>query len=245
VQQGLPRLLALAQAGRIRMASVEIRHRGITQHGPGWPMTAEAPLRGSDLQSLRSFLDAARRNAASMPVLAGRCRRCAFQHDGSDGPITIAADLVSAYLAVPSRGRAARPPSPRTRSCGTALAHETGGHDVTMPIRACSRNSRPGCRRCWRRSSGRWACRVAARRVVVALARRGGGGCLRAAERRPRPRREPRVVLQRWAAGYAQLRMTSSADASGLLDPHPTDLLRLHMPVGRCRPFPACPPREP
>ena len=132
VQQGAGRLLTLARAGRIGMGSVEIVTGGIAQHAPDWPMKMELRRFVAVISNLyRSFLDAARRNAAGMPEVGMMPPLAAFQHDGSDGPITIAADLIGAYLGG-SVGIVALPATFADHPVlWLALAHETGGHDVT------------------------------------------------------------------------------------------------------------------
>jgi len=235
VQQGAPRLLALARAGRIGMGSVEIVTGGIAQHAPGWPMQAELRRFIAVISNLyRSFLDAARRNAAGMPALAEMMPPlAAFQHNGSDGPITIAADLVSAYLG----GNIGVVALPATFAghpvLWLALAHETGGHDVThadaglldelaggLPDVLAPFETAVGLRsgqlvQLW----SHWLDEAAA--DIYAVMNAGPAFIENAA-----------IMLAAMGGGPApRLRMESRGE-DGPLDSHPTDILRVHLGIG-------------
>jgi hypothetical protein len=183
----------------------------------------------------RSFLDAARREAASIPALAlSLPPLAAFQHDGSSGPITLASDLIATYIGG-SVGVVALPATfAQHPILWTALAHETGGHDVTHadvglldqltallpgvlePIEAECRLPRGILVRLW----AHWMDEAAA--DIYALMNAGPFFVENAV-----------VLLTAMGGGEAPLlRAESRAAGAELLDPHPTDILRLHLALG-------------
>ncbi len=233
VQREAARLLALAQAGRIRMSSVEIVTGGIVQHVPGWPLTAELRRFVAVISNLyRSFLDNARRQAARIPVLAQSLPPlAAFQHDGSSGPITIASDLIATYIGG-SVGVVALPATFAAHPIlWTTLAHETGGHDVThadaglldqlarmlpgalAPFEAACRLPPGVLVRLWTH----WLDEAAA--DVYAIMNAG-------------PAFVENAVVLLAAMGGGALRAESRAVGAGLLDPHPADILRPYIGLG-------------
>ncbi len=236
VLRAAPRLLALARAGRIRMSSVEIVTGAIIQHVPDWPLTHELRRFVAVISNLyRSFLDAARREAANIPALAGSLPPlAAFQHDGSNGPITLASDLIATYLGG-SVGVVALPATFAAHPIlWTALAHETGGHDIThadvglldqlaallpgvlAPIEADCKLPRGILARLW----AHWMDEAAA--DIYALMNAGPAFIENAV-----------VLLTAMGGGEApRLRAESRGAGAELLDPHPTDILRLHLGLG-------------
>ena len=236
VQREMERLLALAQAGRIQMSSVEIVTGGIVQHVPDWPLAAELRRFVAVISNLYcSFLDNARRAAARIPALAQPLPPlAAFQHDGSSGPITIASDLMAHYVG----GSVGVVALPATFACHpilwTTLAHETGGHDVThadaglldqlagmlpgalAPFEAECRLPPGVLVRLWTH----WLDEAAA--DVYAIMNAGPAFV------------ENAVVLLAAMGGEAVpgLRAESRAVGAGLLDPHPADILRPHIGLG-------------
>ena len=230
------RLLALARAGRIRMSSVEIVTGAIIQHVPDWPLANELRRFTAVISNLyRSFLDAARREAANLPTLA-TCLPplAAFQHDGSNGPITIASDLIATYLGG-SVGVVALPATfAHHPILWTALAHETGGHDVThadvglldqltallpsvlTPLEADCKLPRGVLVRLW----AHWMDEAAA--DIYAIMNAGPAFVENAV-----------VLLTAMGGGDApRLRAESRTAGPERLDPHPTDILRLHLGLG-------------
>lgn len=236
VQRGTPQLLALARAGRIRMSSVEIVTGGITQHGPGWPMAAELRRFVAVVSNLyRSFLDSARRADAGMPDRGVTLPPlAAFQHRGEDGPITIAVDLIHKFLG----GGVGVVGLPATFAAHpilwTALAHETGGHDVTHADTGLLEEfaaGLPAVLRAMEPDIGLPAGQLAAlwaHWIDEAVA--DVYGLLNAG---PAFAENLAVVLAAMGGGAApRLRMECRDDGRGTLDSHPADLLRLHVAIG-------------
>jgi len=236
VEQGLDKLLTLAKAGRIRMSSVEIVTGGIVQHALGWPMATELRRFVAVISNLyRSFLDNSRRAAAGMPVLKEQLPPLgAFQHDGSDGPITIAVDLMNQFLGG-SVGVVALPATFAAHPIlWMALAHETGGHDVTHADEGLLEElaeGMPGALKPFEADVGLpegqlallwqyWMDEAAA--DIYALMNAGPAFVENAA-----------VVLAAMGGGTRPtLRLESRVGGKGLIDPHPTDILRLHLALG-------------
>ncbi len=240
VQRGTPQLLALARAGRIRMSSVEIVTGGITQHGPGWPMTPELRRFVAVVSNLyRSFLDSARRADAGMPDRGATLPPlAAFQHRGDDGPITITVDLIAKFLG----GGVGVVGLPATFAAHpilwTALAHETGGHDVTHADTGLLEEfaaGLPGALRDVEADVGLPAGQLAAiwgHWIDEAVA--DVYGLLNAG---PAFVENSAVVLaamggKATGALHPSLRMECRDDGRGTLDAHPADILRLHVALG-------------
>jgi hypothetical protein len=234
VTGALPHLLALRDAQRIRASSVAIVTGGVTQHAARAALAAELQRFVAVISDLyRSFLDSARRRAAGMPAMLETLPPlAAFQYDGADGPITIAADLINQATGG-TVGVVALPATFADHPVlWTALAHETGGHDVThadpgllaqlqaglpdvlAPYVAASGLAAEQLRLLW----AHWMDEAAA--DIYAVMNAGPAFVENAA-----------VVLMAMN-GTPALRMASQADAAGLLDPHPADVLRLHLGIG-------------
>ncbi len=236
VSAGVPRLLALARQNRIQMSSVEIVAGGIYQHAAGWPL-GDALRRFVAVTSnlYRSFLASARRKAAGMPDLGETLPPLAcFSSDGSDGPITLAVDLTRAYLQA-EVGVVALPATLADHPIlWMTLVHETGGHDVThadgglldelsaalpgvlAPFSGQTKLTDAELNLVWTR----WMDEAAA--DIYAVLNAG-----------PAFAENLAVMLAAMGGGATPLlRMESQADGNGRLDPHPTDILRLHLLLG-------------
>ena len=236
VRAGMPRLLALARQGRVRMSSVEIVAGSVYQHGADWLMGAELRRLVAVVSNLyRSFLDSARRRAAGMPDLGQVLPPlAAFSHDGTDGPMTLAVDLIAAYL----QGRVGVVALPATLAAHPvlwmALVHETGGHDVTHADAGLLDELAAGLPAVLAPFAGqtglsdeqhimvwaRWLDEAVA--DIYALLNAGPAFA------------ENLVVMLAAMGGNAtpMLRMDCGADGRRLLDAHPADILRLHVLLG-------------
>ncbi len=236
VRAGTPRLLALARQQRIHMSSVEIVTGGIYQHAEDWP-NGPALRRFVAVTSnlYRSFLDAARRAAVGMPSLGEVLPPlAAFTSDGSAGPTTLAVDLTRAFMDA-QVGVVALPATMADHPIlWMTLVHETGGHDVThadtgllpeltarlpavlAPFRGETGLSDAELAALW----GHWMDEASA--DIFALLNAG-----------PAFAENLAVMLAAMGGGAAPaLRMVSAPGGDSLLDPHPTDILRLHLLIG-------------
>ncbi len=236
VQAGLPRLLGLLQAGQIHAASVELVTGAVAQHEAGGAMGAPLRRFTAVISNLyRSFMDAAKRQQAAMPLRGVLPPLAAFQHDGSNGPITIAIDLIDQVLG----GQAGVVGLPASFAdhplLWAALAHETGGHDVTHADPGLLDQLGAGLGSCFTAIPGDqspaqmtqlwsyWMDEAAA--DVYGLLNIGPSFADNLA-----------VFLAAMNGGDApSLRMQSLNDPGDrltMLDPHPTDILRLHLLLG-------------
>lgn len=236
VRAGLPRLLALAGQNRVRWTSVETVAGAIYQHAPDWP-TAPALRRFVAVVSnlWRSYLDAARRHEAAMPEIGAKLPPlAAFGHDGGDGPITLPVDLIESYL----QGGVGVVSLPATMAdhpiLWMALAHETGGHDITHAdpglldefaarLAPALAPFAPDCGLAADDLSAVWTRWIdEATADVYALLNAG-------------PAFAENMIVMLAAMGGAPtptLRLECRADGRGLLDAHPVDLLRVHVLLG-------------
>ena len=133
LERNLGRLLYRAQAfGPPYLMPLEVLTGSVYQHRNG--SSSPRPLNRflaviSDLY--RSFLDKAKRKAADVPIVQTVPPLAMFLHDGQSGPLTLPNDKVKEEIGV-RIGAVALPATyadhPLTWA---ALAHETGGHDVT------------------------------------------------------------------------------------------------------------------
>lgn len=242
----MPRLLALARENRIHMSSVEIVAGAVYQHAPGWMLGAEVRRFAAVISNLyRSFLDRERRIGAKMPVLTETLPPlAAFASDGSAGPTTLPVDLTRAYLQA-GVGVVALPATMAAHPIlWMTLVHETGGHDVThadpglldelsaalptvlAPLSGQTTLSDAELHALW----ARWMDEAAA--DIYALLNAG-----------PAFAENLAAMLAAMAGGAAPaLRMASRADDDGQIDPHPTDILRLHLLIGGIGALTAFPP---
>ncbi len=236
VQNGLPKLLGLLQAGQIRAGSLELVTGAIAQHGSEGSLSA--PLRRFTAvigNFYASFLDAAKRRNADVPIIGRLPPLAAFQHDGSDGPITIAIDLIDRVLG----GRAGVVGLPASFAdhplLWAALAHETGGHDVTHADPGLLDQLSAGVGACFAGIQGPPAPADLIRLWTYWMDEAAADiyGMLNIG---PAFVENLAVFLAAMNGGDAPaLRMDSRSDPGdklAMLDPHPTDILRLHLALG-------------
>ncbi|HEY0543919.1 MAG TPA: hypothetical protein VGC91_00870 [Pyrinomonadaceae bacterium] len=191
----------------------------------------------------RSFLSAKRRINADFPLAEQLPPLATFKHSGMDGPFTIPVDDISRLIGS-EVGIVSLPATYRDHPfLWTSLMHETGGHDVLhadvelLPelesgVRAFfgggplgpggSLNQQQFLGFLW----SYWMDEAASDIFGVLNVGPAFGlnlaaffGALNAQARKPKGH-EP------------TLRTQSGADTQGNLDPHPTDLLRLHLIIG-------------
>jgi len=129
LETALRRLIALAHQDA---TTVETLTGAVYQHGSGNP--AAAPLNRflAVISNLyRSFLDNNKRSSVGVPLSETLPPLAMFQHDGDNGPFTVTTEQVQQLIGS-SVGVVSMPatyaPHPLIWA---ALAHETGGHDVT------------------------------------------------------------------------------------------------------------------
>jgi hypothetical protein len=126
---GVRRLIALAHDDP---TTVETLTGAVYQHAAS--NAAAAPLNRflAVISNLyRSFLDNDKRANAGVPLSEMLPPLAMFQHDGSDGPFTITTEQVQQLIGS-SVGVVSMPASYAPHPViWAALAHETGGHDVT------------------------------------------------------------------------------------------------------------------
>lgn len=238
VQSSLARLVGLAKTGQIRTASVEMIAGAIYQHGPDWPLAAELRRFTAVISDLfRTFLAAEARAGTGLPLREQLPPLAVYSHDGSDGPITIAVDLIDKVLG----GKVGVVGLPATFAAHpvlwAALAHETGGHDVThadpglldqlaVGLPAALAGCAPAGALDPAALAALWAYWIDeasadvygllnvgpafAENLALFLAAMNGG---------------PRPVLRMESRA-------DPADPAAMLDPHPADILRLHLLLG-------------
>jgi hypothetical protein len=132
LESSLTRLLALDAAQRLESRTVETLTAAVYQHRNGSPDRRQLERFLAVISNLyRSFLDKTKRAAANIPLSETLPPLAMFQYDGQDGPFTVTAEqvyrLICTWIGVVSM--------PATYAdepiIWAALAHETGGHDVT------------------------------------------------------------------------------------------------------------------
>jgi hypothetical protein len=244
LEQHLSSLLQQVAKGRLDPETLETLAGAMYQHRSDTVLAAPLQRFLAVISNLyRSFLDANKRSNAGVPLVEMLPPVAMFQHDGKGGPFTITVEEVERLI-----GALAGVVSMPATYAGepliwAALAHETGGHDVThadtdlLPeltdnvqaafagIPAPPGMSRDDLTLLW----GYWMDEASA--DVYGLLNIG-------------PAFAPNLAVF-FAALNAQatgaegdppkLRMESgfdSSDPSRTLDPHPTDVLRLHLALG-------------
>ena len=242
LETNLRRLLRLIAARRLDATTLETLTGAAYQHRTGSETQSQQLNRFLAVISnlYRSFLSAEKRASAGVPITETLPPLAMFQHDGNDGPFTITVEqvqqLIGAKVGVVSM--------PATYAndplIWAALSHETGGHDVTHAdpglldelagnISAAFAGmptpqgvSRDGLAQLW----AYWIDEASA--DVYGLLNIG-------------PAFAPNLAVFFAALGSAganappKLRMQSGfdpRDPSRTLDPHPTDILRLHLAAG-------------
>jgi hypothetical protein len=239
LEADLRRLISLANRGDPTTA--ETLTGAIYQHAPDSPNAAALDRFLAVISNLyRSFLDKDKRASAGVSVAETLPPLAMFQHDGGDGPFTLPVDavqqLIGANVGVVSMP-ATYAPHP---VIWAALAHETGGHDVTHAdpglldelgkgIAAAFAGmavdpsiSRDQLAQLW----SYWIDESSA--DVYGLLNIG-------------PAFAPNLAAffgalnARATGGAPALRMESgfsAEDPNQILDPHPTDIVRLHLAIG-------------
>ena len=233
LESRLKNLLQKAPGSVETMTGVVYQHAGST-HQPLDRFLAVI----SDLY--RSFLDKDKRTNAGVPLAEAVPPLAMFQHDGSSGPFTIPIDDV-ANLIGGSCGVVSMPATyAENPIIWAALAHETGGHDVThadaglleqlaagIGSALAGLPNQPGISR--DDFASLWAYWIdEASADVYGLLNCG-------------PEFELNLAAffgalnARATGGVPSLRMESGfsdGDSDQILDPHPTDILRLSLGVG-------------
>jgi hypothetical protein len=238
LEKALPKLMqAIAHGGA---ATVETLTAAVYQHQPDSPLVPQlqrflAVI--SDLYS--SFLDRDKRAniglslAESLPPLA------MFQNDGGGGPFTLPVDDVTQLIG----GSVGVVSMPATYAndpiIWAALTHETGGHDVTHADAGLLEELEAGVSMVLAGQPGNpamsrddlanlWAHWIDEASADVY-------GALNMGPIFATNLAFFFVALNKAGSGTAGLRMTSAYDQSDpnkILDPHPTDILRLHLAIG-------------
>ena len=239
LEADLRRLISLARRGDPTAA--ETLTGAVYQHAPDSPNAAALDRFLAVISNMyRSFLDKDKRASAGVSLVEALPPLAMFQHDGGDGPFTLPVDdvqqLIGSKVGVVSMP-ATYAPHP---VIWAALAHETGGHDVTHAdaglltelgngIAAAFAGmavdpsiSRDQLAQLW----SYWIDEASA--DVYGLLNIG-------------PAFAPNLAAffaalnARATGGPPSLRMDSgfqANDPNQILDPHPTDIVRLHLAIG-------------
>jgi hypothetical protein len=238
LMRGVPRLIALL--GRKDPLLLETLTGAVYQHRSVSPLTPALNRFLAVISDLyRSFLDKNKRSGAGVPLSQTLPPLAMFQHDGRNGPFTLPVDstgqLIGAEVGVVSL--------PATYAehpfIWAALAHETGGHDVThadsgllnelgngIPAAFAGMPDDPSISRT--DLSRLWA-------YWIDESSADAYGLLNVG-----PMFAPNLTvffaaLNARATGKPSLRMQSGFgqdDPDQILDPHPTDIVRLHLAIG-------------
>jgi len=241
LEHNLKRLLQLDAARRLQPGTVETLTAAVYQHRNGSSNSQQLERYLAVISNLyRSFLDRTKRAAANIPLSETLPPLAMFQHNGEDGPFTVTVEQVNGLIGA----RIGVVSMPATYAddplIWAALAHETGGHDVTHAdsglLDELAENilvalagmpppqgiSREDLAQLW----AYWIDETSA--DVFGLLNIG-------------PAFAPNLAVFFAALGAEgadvppPLRMESgfdSRDPSQTLDPHPTDILRLHLAAG-------------
>src|SRR5262249_18299776 len=132
LEHNLKRLLQLEAGRRLPPAIVEALTAAVYQHRNGSPKAQQLERFLAVISNLyRSFLDKTKRAAANIPLSETLPPLAMFQHNGEDGPFTVTVEQVNGLIGA----RIGVVSMPATYAddplIWAALAHETGGHDVT------------------------------------------------------------------------------------------------------------------
>ncbi len=191
----------------------------------------------------RSFLSAKRRAKARFPIVETLPPVAMFQHKGEDGPFTLPADDML-NLCGTKVGAVSLPSTYRDHPVlWASLAHETGGHDVLHADEGLLAELAAGTYKLFGGGPiktgdnltmeqflgllwGYWIDEAAS--DVYGLLNIGPAFALNLAAffsalNSPRGKGRP------------SLRIDSGPDERGWLDPHPTDIVRLHLAIGALR----------
>jgi hypothetical protein len=241
LEASLKRLVQLVSARRLDATTIETLTAAVYQHRPGAGPAAQLQRFLAVISNLyRSFLDANKRTGANVPVRETLPPLAMFQHDGSDGPFTITVEQVQ-QLTGASVGVVSMPATYADDPLiWAALCHETGGHDVTHADPGLLEELANGIPAAF---SGMPTPAGVSRDELALLwsywideASADVYGLLNIG-----PAFAPNLAVFFAALGAQgvdappKLRMESGfdpRDPSKSLDPHPTDILRLHLAAG-------------
>ena len=241
LEHNLKRLVQLETARRLEPGTVETLAAAVYQHHNGSANSQQLERFLAVISNLyRSFLDKTKRAAANIPFSETLPPLAMFQHNGQSGPFTVTVEQVTDLIAAPI-GVVSMPATyANDPLIWAALAHETGGHDVTHAdaglLDELAENisvalagmpppqgiSREDLAQLW----AYWIDEASA--DVFGLLNIG-------------PAFAPNLAVFFAALGAEgadappTLRMESGFDPddpSRTLDPHPTDILRLHLAAG-------------
>ncbi len=242
LEQNVKRLLQLDAARRLESGTVETLTAAVYQHHRNGAANAQQLDRFLAVISnlYRSFLDKTKRAAANVPLTATLPPLAMFQHSGESGPFTVTSEQVNRLIGA-SSGVVSMPATYADDPfIWAALAHETGGHDVThadsglldelaqnVPMALAGMPTPQGISR--KDLAQLWAHWIdEASADVYGLLNIG-------------PAFAPNLAvffaaLEAEGANVAPTLRTVSGfdpnDPSQTLDPHPTDILRLHLAAG-------------
>ena len=207
----------------------------VYQHAPGSPV--RAPLRrliGVVSEVYAAFLGAERRARLDLPLTETVPPLATFRHEGSLGPYTFPSDVMRS-LAGTDVGVVSLPSAYRSHPLlWGSLAHEVGGHDVLHADPDLLDELAAGVRQLFERTTGpehplgrvwaHWIDEAAADVYgVLNLGPQFGLNLLSwLAALRVRWGQVPRPALLAW----------SGPEEGDVLDPHPTDILRVHLAIG-------------
>jgi hypothetical protein len=238
LEAAMRRLTAMA---RTDPTTVETLTGAVYQHHAGNPMEAPLDRFLAVISNLyRSFLDKNNRESAGVPLTEMLPPLAMFQNDGQNGPFTLPVDAAEQVIGA-AVGVVSMPATYAEHPIiWAALAHETGGHDVThadpdllpelgrgisaafagMPTDPSI--SRDDLARLW----SYWIDESAADAYGVLNVGPAFAPNLAAFFGALNARATGGLPALRMESGFSQ------NDPNQLLDPHPTDIVRLHLAIG-------------
>lgn len=185
----------------------------------------------------QSFLTKHRRIQAGFPVVEQWPPVATFQHDGGNGPFTLPVDATKSLFGA-SVGVVSLPATYQAHPfLWASLSHETGGHDVLHADTPLLPELRQKVQDLFTSSNGQtgdaaflgqlwayWMDEAASDVYGIMNIGPSFGANLAVFF--------TALIAQGSKSDSPVLRSTSGAGADGQLDPHPTDLLRLHLAIG-------------
>jgi len=132
LEHNLRRLVQLDAARRLEPGTVETLAAAVYQHHNGSANSQQLARFLAVISNLyRSFLDKTKRSTANIPLSETLPPLAMFQHSGEDGPFTVTVEQVKSLIGA-GIGVVSMPATyANDPLIWAALAHETGGHDVT------------------------------------------------------------------------------------------------------------------
>jgi hypothetical protein len=235
---GLQRLIS--QMGRKDPTTLETLTAAVYQHRTGSALATPLSQFIAVISDLyRSFLDKDKRANAGVPLSETLPPLAMFQHDGSNGPFTLPVDATNQLMGA-TVGVVSLPATYADHPfIWAALAHETGGHDVTHADAGLLDELGNGIAAAF---AGMADDPSIARADLTRLwaywideASADAYGLLNVG-----PAFAPNLAvffaaLNAKITGTPGLRMESGFsqdDPDQILDPHPTDIIRLHLAIG-------------